>query len=147
MLSSSSPICSLSSNSTTSRRVTPRLRHRPDHATHWRDEYAAAQRENPQIDYADSLDDKRTPLDTSYIPDIIARYQNLAGEQDRKRTAQSFLVPREEIAAQGYDLSINKYKEIEYEKIDYPAPEEIIAELEQLDSDYRAGLAALKAML
>lgn len=94
-----------------------------------------------------SLDDKRTPQGTSDIPDIIARYQNLAGEQDRKRTEQSFLVPRAEIAAQGYDLSINKYKEIEYEKIDYPAPEELIAELEQLDTEYRAGLAELKAML
>lgn len=94
-----------------------------------------------------SLDDKRTVLDTSDIPDIIARYKNFAGEKERKRTEQSFLVPREEIAAQGYDLSINKYKEIEYERIDYPAPEELIAELEQLDTEYRAGLAELKAML
>ena len=57
-----------------------------------------------------SLDDKRTEVKENDIPDIIARFQNLDAETDRKRTEQSFFVPKEEIAANGYDLSINKYK-------------------------------------
>ena len=55
-----------------------------------------------------SLDDKRTEIADNDIPDIVARFHNLEGERDRKRTEQSFLVPREEIAANDYDLSINK---------------------------------------
>ena len=55
-----------------------------------------------------SLDDKRTEVKENDIPDIIARFQNLDAEADRKRTEQSFFVPKEEIAANGYDLSSTK---------------------------------------
>ena len=41
-----------------------------------------------------SLDDKRTAQDNSDLPDILTRWQNLAGESERARTEQSFLVPR-----------------------------------------------------
>ena len=57
-----------------------------------------------------SLDDKRAPTAENDIPDIVARFHNLAGEADRARTEQSFLVPKGEIVENGYDLSINKYK-------------------------------------
>ncbi|MEZ5447523.1 MAG: N-6 DNA methylase [Thiolinea sp.] len=58
-----------------------------------------------------SLDDKRTPQpDKNDLPDILQRWQNLAGESGRKRTEQSFLVPKQEIADNDYDLSINRYK-------------------------------------
>ncbi len=69
-----------------------------------------------------SLDDKRTEVKENDIPDIIALFQNLDAETDRKRTEQSFFVPKEEIAANGYDLSINKYKETEYVPVDIPRP-------------------------
>ncbi len=59
-----------------------------------------------------SLDDKRTPLQQSDIPDIIVRYQNLEGEKARERTAQSFFVPKQEIVDNVYDLSINKYMNV-----------------------------------
>ena len=65
-----------------------------------------------------SLDDKRTDLGhEGDIPDIIARFHNLEGEAERKRTEQSFLVDKDEIKENDYDLSINRYKEFEYEKV------------------------------
>lgn len=99
-----------------------------------------------------SLDDKRTPLDgtrheNNNIPDIIRRFQNRAGEQERPRTAQSFLVPKAEIAANGYDLSLNRYKEIVYEAIQYDPPQVILAQLEEMEEEIQAGLAELKGLL
>ena len=57
-----------------------------------------------------SLDDKRSEIADNDIPDIIARFHNLDGEVARDRTEQSFLVSKQEIVDNGYDLSINKYK-------------------------------------
>ena len=73
-----------------------------------------------------SLDDKRDNIDDDDIPDIIERYKNLDDETGRKRTDQSFLVPKDEIVEQNYDLSINRYKEIEYEEVEYDDPKTII---------------------
>ena len=69
-----------------------------------------------------SLDDKRSPITENNIPDIIERYHNLDKEVERKRTEQSFFVPFEEIKENDWDLSINKYKEIEYEEKEYRNP-------------------------
>ena len=82
-----------------------------------------------------SLDDKRTEVKENDIPDIIARFHNLDAETDRKRTEQSFFVPKEEIAANGYDLSINKYKETEYVPVEYPSTTEILADLHELEME------------
>lgn len=57
-----------------------------------------------------SLDDKRGAISENDIPDIVNRFHNLEEEKTRERTEQSFLVPAEEIRANGYDLSINKHK-------------------------------------
>lgn len=73
-----------------------------------------------------SLDDKRDKIEDDDIPDIIKRYHNLDNETGRKRTDQSFLVPKDEIVEQNYDLSINRYKEIEYEEVEYDDPKTII---------------------
>jgi len=94
-----------------------------------------------------SLDDKRTEVKENDIPDIIARFQNLDAETDRKRTEQSFFVPKEEIAANGYDLSINKYKETEYVPVEYPSTTELMADLHELELEITAGLAELEGML
>jgi len=116
-----------------------------------------------------SLDDKRTELldaaklgATAYeltdeehaknnLPDALARWKTLSDdptiEEERARTEQSFVVPKAEIADNDYDLSINRYKEIVYEQIDYPAPTAIIAEIETLEAEITQGLADLKAML
>ena len=94
-----------------------------------------------------SLDDKRTPLETSDIPDIIARFHNLAAEEGRERTEQSFLVPKEEIVENGYDLSINKYKKTEYVPVEYPPTSEIFAELYKLEEEISKGLKELEGMV
>lgn len=76
-----------------------------------------------------SLDDKRNPIGDSDIPDIISRFHNLKDEENRERTEQSFFVDKKEIVDNGYDLSINKYKKIEYVPVEYPPTEEILAEI------------------
>ena len=117
-----------------------------------------------------SLDDKRTPLNGSTtrnpvfgknrvsdpedpfhknnnIPDILARWQNRDAEATRLRTDQSFMVPKAEIAANDYDLSINRYKEIVYEEIEYDPPLVILDELAQLEMEIQQGMAELREML
>lgn len=94
-----------------------------------------------------SLDDKRDPVQENDIPDIIARFKNLPAEAKRKRTDKSFLVPVQEIIDNGYDLSINKYKQIEYVPEEYPAPNEILSEVAALEKDITKGLKELEGML
>ena len=94
-----------------------------------------------------SLDDKRTPIAANDIPDIIARFKNIVGEKDRQRTDKSFLVPKEEIVANDYDLSINKYKKVEYIAEEYPMPLKIMTDLNELEMQITAGLAELEEML
>lgn len=114
-----------------------------------------------------SLDDKRTPLlppeklgptpsaeltdeehGKNNLPDILRRWEERNGaELERPRAAQSFCVPRADIEAAGYDLSLNRYKEVEHEEVDYPAPQEIIAELRTIEADISNGLDELQEML
>ena len=94
-----------------------------------------------------SLDDKRTELGSSDIPDIVARFHALEAEKSRERTERSFLVPKAEIVDNGYDLSINKYKQSTYVEEEYPHPLEIMAEVNALEVEITAGLAELEAVL
>ena len=94
-----------------------------------------------------SLDDKRTPIAENDIPDIVARFKNLAAEEDRARTEKSFLVPKAEIVENDYDLSINKYKKAEYKPVEYAPTTQIMAELNELELDITAGLAELEDLL
>lgn len=94
-----------------------------------------------------SLDDKRSKITENDIPDIIERFRHLDKEKDRKRTDKSFLVPKQEIIDNDYDLSINKYKEIEYEKVDYPPTSEILKQINDLQKEITEGLAELARML
>lgn len=102
-----------------------------------------------------TLDDKRTPISDAVkegklggdIPDILTRYENLEGENERKRTDQSFFVPYEELKKNDWDLSINRYKEIEYEEVVYDAPKSIIAEIRELQEENQKDLDALEELL
>lgn len=94
-----------------------------------------------------SLDDKRSPIKENDIPDIIERFNHLDKEANRKRTEQSFLVDKKEIVDNDYDLSINKYKEIVYEKVEYPPTSEILADIEELNKEIDKNLEELKALL
>lgn len=95
-----------------------------------------------------SLDDKRNPVEANDLPDLVARWgKRDADERERARIDHSFFVPKDEIVMQGYDLSINRYKEIEYEEVEHRPPLEIIADIEQLEREIAQGLDELKAML
>jgi len=114
-----------------------------------------------------SLDDKRTPLLTedklgpvpqtglavdehakNNLPDVLTRWAERAGsERERPRTAQSFCVPKADIAAQGYDLSLNRYKEVVHETVEHRPPKEILAELAKLEEEIERGMKELEGML
>ena len=114
-----------------------------------------------------SLDDKRQPLlpedklgvaplqpltaaehTKNNLPDLLARWlQRDGAERQRSRTAQSFCVPKADIAAQGYDLSINRYKEVVHEAVEHEHPLEILTKLRQLEDEIQAGMLELEGML
>jgi type I restriction enzyme M protein len=95
-----------------------------------------------------SLDDKRNDLGTGGdIEDIVQRFKELDSELSRERTEQSFLVPKEEIVGNGYDLSINKYKKTVVKEVDYPPAKEIMAELFAIEEQIEKGLKELEEML
>ncbi len=94
-----------------------------------------------------SLDQKRNEVAENDIPDVIARFHNLEAEANRSRKDQSFLVPVDEIREKGYDLSMNKYKEIEREVVVYDAPEVIMERIEQLENEIQSALNELRKML
>jgi len=114
-----------------------------------------------------SLDDKRNPLlpgeklgavpaealsdeehTKNNLPDALARWAERGGnERDRARTAQSFCVPKADIVANGYDLSINRYKEVVHEEVEYASPQEILRDLAVLEDEIQAGMAKLQEML
>jgi type I restriction enzyme M protein len=114
-----------------------------------------------------SLDDKRTPLlnddklgpipkgvlnsedhAKNNLPDILARWQERDGsERKRPRTAQSFCVPKADLIAQGYDLSLNRYKEVVHAEVTHRPPRELLADLAKLESEIQQGMKELVGML
>jgi type I restriction enzyme M protein len=95
-----------------------------------------------------SLDDKRTPQpDKTDIPDILNRWSKLKAEKDRPRTAQSFMVPKAEIEANDYDLSLNRYKEVEHEATEHESPKVILERLAVLEAEITKGRAELEGLL
>ena len=114
-----------------------------------------------------SLDDKRTPLlpedklgpvprtalaadehAKNNLPDVLARWAGRNGaERERPRTAQSFCVPKADIAAQGYDLSINRYREVVHEEVEHAPPHEVLADLAKLEAEIQQGMKELEGML
>jgi type I restriction enzyme M protein len=95
-----------------------------------------------------SLDDKRNPVEANDLPDALARWtSHTTTERDRARTEQSFTVPKADIVAQGYDLSLNRYKEIVHDEVEHRPPLAIIADIEVLEEEIAKGLVELKAML
>lgn len=94
-----------------------------------------------------SLDDKRQLVEANDIPDIIERFNHMENEIGRKRTDQSFFVPVDEIEGNDYDLSINKYKEVEYDEIHYDHPSVILQRINILEEGIRQALMELETML
>lgn len=94
-----------------------------------------------------SLDDKRSPIKENDIPDIVARFKNLEAEKGRARTEKSFFVPKDEIVANDYDLSINKYKKVEYVAVEYPSTQEIMADIREIELKIADEMEALEKLL
>lgn len=95
-----------------------------------------------------SLDDKRTPQpDKSDLGDVLARWNKRGKEKKRARTEQSFVVPKSEIADNGYDLSINRYKEVVYEAVEYDKPKVILKRLAKLEKEIAKGQTELEGLL
>jgi type I restriction enzyme M protein len=98
-----------------------------------------------------SLDDKREQIDENDIPDILGRWKDWTNgdesEQERPRTEKSFVVPKSEIAENDYDLSINRYKEAEYESGGHEDPESIMCDLKEMESEIHRTMDELEEMI
>jgi type I restriction enzyme M protein len=114
-----------------------------------------------------SLDDKRQPLlpddklgptpeaalseaeaDKNDLPDLVRRWGERAGtERARPRTTQSFCVPKVDIAAAGYDLSLNRYNEVEHEEAAHESPAAIFADLRRIETEIAEGMTRLEEMM
>ncbi len=82
------------------------------------------------------------------LPDVLFHWRQRDGvERERPRTAQSFAVPKAEIAAAGYDLSLNRYKEVVRDAVTHRAPKDILTDLVVLEDEIRDKMKALAGML
>ena len=94
-----------------------------------------------------SLDQRREEVKENDIPDVIARYSNLTAEENRTRKDKSFLVPVDEIRKNDYDLSINKYKEVERVKVEYEQPSVIFERIKAMETVINSTLSELEKMM
>ena len=93
-----------------------------------------------------SLDDKRNKIETNDIPDILEQY-NKKDKEGYKNTKKHFFINVKDIIDNDYDLSINRYKTIEYEEVEYAPTNEILADIEKLSSDINSDLSELKSLI
>lgn len=94
-----------------------------------------------------TLDQKRTECAENNIPDVVQRFHNLTEEESRTRKDQSFLVPVDDIRSNDYDLSINKYKEVERVKVEFEKPEVILERIENLEEEIQQAILDFKKMM
>ena len=94
-----------------------------------------------------SLDDKRDPVDECDIPDILEKWANLDPSGENDRTSKAFFVDKNEIVGNDYDLSLNRYKEIVYEPIEYDPPLVIIKQLKEMEAKIMSDLNELEQMI
>lgn len=94
-----------------------------------------------------SLDDKRTPGKDNDLPDLVAQWKTRNPKKHTNRAKKAFFVPVDEIRENRHDLSINRYKEIEYEEVKYDPPMTILDRLEKLESEISVDLKELRGML
>jgi type I restriction enzyme M protein len=113
-----------------------------------------------------SLDDKRQPLlldsklgptpattldaqeaEKNNLPDVVRRWAERRAERVRPRTAQSFCVPKVDIAVAGYDLSLNRYREVEHEQVAHETPAAILADLRRIETEIAKGMQRLEEIM
>lgn len=84
----------------------------------------------------------------SNLPDILQRWhQRESNEKNNERTEQSFIVPKAELAANDYDISLNRYKKVDHEHVEHIAPLQLISELKGLENEIQFGLDELERLL
>jgi len=99
-----------------------------------------------------SPDDKRSELfDKNGIRDFGDLHKvikDFHGKRENKdRTQQHFIVPKEEIKENEFDLSYNKYHEKVYEEIQYDEPKVLVSKLEEIEGEILSGIKELKELL
>jgi len=94
-----------------------------------------------------SLNDQRNEIPDNDIPDIIARFNNLQAEAGRTRQDQSFFVPKAELVENDYDLSINKYKQVDRVKVVFEKPEVILARIKSLQSEIDMAITEYESLM
>jgi type I restriction enzyme M protein len=94
-----------------------------------------------------SLDDRRDPVSENDLPDVRIRWAKRNPKKDTDRTDKAFFVPKLEIVEQGYDLSLNRYKEVVHEEVKYNSPKVILKRLKKLEAEIAADLEELEGML
>ncbi|MCP4977414.1 MAG: N-6 DNA methylase, partial [Maribacter sp.] len=94
-----------------------------------------------------SLDDKRDRVEANDLPDIVekwkARTHVIPGEDPGSRKSKHFFVPVNEIIDNNFDLSINRYKEIDYTPPIYDKPEVILGKVRKLEKTISLDLEKL----
>jgi type I restriction enzyme M protein len=96
-----------------------------------------------------SLDDKRNKIADSDLPDIVQRYKErvtLSGVEGARKQ-KYFMVPKNEIVENNYDLNLSTYKEEVYEEVSYEKPNVILGKLESIEATIQSGLTDLKTLL
>ena len=95
-----------------------------------------------------SLDDKRTPQpDKDDLPDLVKQWKNRESTAENSRKDKCFWVPKDEIFGNEYDLSLNRYKEVEYEEIEYDSPAAIIEKIRGFDSKIEENINKVEGLL
>jgi type I restriction enzyme M protein len=94
-----------------------------------------------------SLDDKRNKISGSDLKGIVEQFKKRNPEKESDKKSRHFFIPKEDIEANDYDLSISKYKAEVYEEVLYERPDVIFGKLEKMEVDIKKGLAELKELM
>jgi type I restriction enzyme M protein len=96
-----------------------------------------------------SLDDKRQPVQDNDLPDVLAQWKRCQATPDAfaERTAKAFAVPVQAIRDQGYDLSLNRYKEVVHVAVQHEDPKQILKRMKALELSILKEMEELEGML
>lgn len=86
-----------------------------------------------------SLDDKRTPQpEKNDIPDLLLKWD------EKPKSERSWFAERKELIENDLNLTAGSYKPHVYEEIEYTKPQDIIAEVVEIEDRVSTGLKNLK---
>ena len=94
-----------------------------------------------------SLDDKRNKVEENNIPEILEKWKKRDPKLLPEKGENWFWVPAKEIRENDYDLSVNRYKPIEYEEVEYDDPNMILDRLQRIENGITKDLSSLRTLL